>query len=204
MAFYNEINNKYNIITSFTNNAKFNFGAFANGYHEAANILAKTFLSKPGFRDYEGYPIIFLYRHAFELNLKNIIYWSERLCSFKNIEILTKKLYNNHNLSQLADISTKLLLKLFSYDKAIPNLSNEIVTKAKEFEEIDPTSYSYRYPMDTKGNYSTKKHQIVNIFSVAKNMDELLTNLEAVNFGLDYETNQIEDIFDLLNEFSNL
>lgn len=202
MPFYNDISSQHNIVISFTANPRYDFGSFAEGYHLAANCLSDNFLSKNGFCDYEGYPIVFLYRHAFELNLKNIIYWSVRLCHFKNIISIDSKLFNKHGLSELAKLASGLLNKIFPTDPDILKLTSQIKTIAKEFDKIDPTSFSYRYPIDTKGNYSTKKHQVVNILSIRKNMDALLNDLEIVNFGLDIETDQAQELYELLNDFS--
>lgn len=66
MPFYNNIPSKSNIVISFKDNPIADFGIFAKGYHEAANQLSNAFLSKSYYGDYEGYPIVFLYRHAFE------------------------------------------------------------------------------------------------------------------------------------------
>jgi len=202
MAFYNEMNGQYNIVISFTSSPRYDFGVFAKGYHRAANLLSQKFLSKSGYANYEGYPIVFLYRQAFELNLKNIAYWSMRLCAFKNVDLMDAKLYHNHDLVQLADLAAKLLLRLFATDPDIGKLANAIKTAAKEFHEIDSTSFSYRYPIDKNGNYSTRKHQVVSILSIHKNMDKLLKDLEVVNFGLDIETDQAQEVYELLNDYS--
>jgi hypothetical protein len=201
MPFYNDITSRHNIVISSTAAPRYNFGAFAKGYHLAANRLSQEFLSKNGFRDYEGYPIVFLYRHALELNLKNVIYWAVRLCPFKNIASIDSKLYNRHELTELAQLSRDLLLKLFPADPDIKKVTKRIITTAKEFDEIDPTSFSYRYPIDRKGSYSTKKHQIVNILSIHKNMDCLLSDLETVNFGLDIETDKAQELYQVLNDY---
>jgi hypothetical protein len=200
MPFYNDIISRHNIVISFTAKPTYDFGIFAKGYHLAANRLSQGILSKNGFRDYEGYPIVFLYRHALELNLKNIIYWAVRLCHLKNIEAIDLRLYNRHELTELAQLSSDLLLKLFPAGPGIPKLTKRIITTAKEFDEIDPVSFSFRYPIDKEGNYSTKKHRVVNILSIHKNMDCLLSDLETVNFGLDIETDKAQELYQLLND----
>jgi len=202
MPFYNNQHHHSNIVISFTENPRYDFGVFAKGYHQSANQLAENFLLKAGYRDYDGYPIVFLYRHALELNLKNIAYWSIRLCAFKNIDTMDSKLYHNHDLIKLADLATKLLAKLFATDPDIRRLIDDINRTAREFHEIDSSSFSYRYPIDKNGNYSTKEHQVVNILSIYKNMDKLLSDLEIVNFGLDLETDQAQEVYELLNDYS--
>lgn len=201
MPFYNNIPSKSNIVISFKDNPIADFGMFAKGYHEAANQLSNAFLSKSYYGDYEGYPIVFLYRHAFELYLKHIIYWSMRLCAFNNINLASSKLVLNHKLVGLSAQVENLLLVLFDNDPDILRIVKDVNQIAKEFYEIDQDSFSYRYPIDKKENHSTKKHQVVNIESVHINMNKILKDLEVINFGLDLETCQIEKIYDLLNEY---
>ncbi len=70
MAFYNSISNGNNFVISFTQTPQQDFGVFAKGYTRAAFVLAEHLLEKPRFSDYEAYPVVFLYRQAFELYLK--------------------------------------------------------------------------------------------------------------------------------------
>lgn len=198
----NEKIDRYNIVSSFNlTNPKYDFGAYARGYHHSAKLLSEKFLAQSGYRDYEGYPIVFLYRHSFELNLKNIIYWGVRLSNFKN-EILDIKLHNTHNLIELAKISSKILFKIFPDDMELHEFCNTFIRIAKEFTDLDKDSYSYRYPIDVKGNCSTDKHQVVNITSLSKCMGEIQSSMEAINFGLDIETSNYEEIFEMLDNYS--
>jgi hypothetical protein len=201
MAFYNDISDPQNIVISFTSTPTYDFGVFAKGYHHAANSLAEKFLATSHHRDYEGYPIVFLYRHAFELNLKNIVCWAARLCAFRDIESMNAKLIHNHNLVELSKKSTMMLRGLFPTDKKLAELMKKVEIIATEFHEIDSNSHSYRYPINKIGEYSTKHHQIVNISSIYTNMNKLLKDLEVVNFGLDLETSITEDAIDILNSF---
>jgi|GEM_PF-2639099 len=93
------------------------------------------------------------------------------------------------------------LAVLFDNDPDILRIVKDVNQIAKEFYEIDQNSFSYRYPIDTKGNHSTKKHQVVNIESVHINMNKILKDLEVISFGLDSKTCQIENIYDLVNEY---
>ena len=83
MAFYNSNNNKNNFAISFTQNPKQDFGVFAKGYTRAASLLAEQLLDKPHFPDYEAYPVVFLYRHAFELYLKGFYYRAALIAYFQ-------------------------------------------------------------------------------------------------------------------------
>ena len=203
MSFYlDEKRSPRDVIISFTSTPRYDFGAFAHGYHLAAKSLAEAFLKKPGFADYEGYPIVFMYRHALELHFKNIIYWAARLCAFKGIESIDHKLYNTHDLSQLVNPATSLLSTLFPSDKELASFVNELRIIASEFSQIDSTSCSYRYPIDSDGNHSTKQHQSVNILSIYSNLEPVLEKLSGVNFGLEMESDLAQKAYGLLREFS--
>lgn len=193
---------RFNIVSSFTDNPQYDFGSYARGYHNAAKLVANNFLSQAGFRDYDGYPIVFLYRHAFELYLKNVIYWGARLSGFKDDDQFDSKLYNHHLLKDLAKLSTEILLRLFKDDKELELVIQKINLIAIEFSDLDKDSFSYRYPIDRKGKYSTQRHQVVNITSLTNCMEDLLTSIEVINFGLDIETSEIEEVIDILYSFS--
>ena len=84
MAFYNTISDASNFVISFTSNPQQDFTIFAKGYAQAAAILATYLLEEqPRFSDYEAYPIVFLYRHAFELYLKGFCYRAILILAFK-------------------------------------------------------------------------------------------------------------------------
>ncbi len=199
----NENIDAHNIVSSFSANPKYDFGIYAKGYHKAAKLLSDKFLSQNGFGDYEGYPIVFLYRHAFELDLKNIIYWGARLSNFKNQENLDNKLYNHHLLVDLAKLSSDILTRLFKNDEALGDVIKNILVIAEQYSVLDKNSFSYRYPISRDGTYSTDKNQIVNITSLTNCMEDLLDSIEAINFGLNIETDRVkDDLFEILSNFS--
>ncbi len=198
----NENIDTYSIVSSFSDNPKYDFGIYAKGYRKAAKLLYTKLISQNAYGDYEGYPIIFLYRHAFELSLKNIIYWGVRLSNAKNTKQIDEKLYNHHLLKELSDISGTILNILFEKDLSLKGIITNIKTVSDEFTEIDPNSFSYRYPIDIKGNYSTKKHQVLNLTSFTTSMENLLSEIETINFGLIVETDKIIRLIEILSNFS--
>lgn len=196
MSFYDEHVDHTYFSISFTSNPQYDFSAFAKGYSVAASTLAKQLTEKANFPDYDAYPVVFLYRHAFELSLKNILYWSARLLVFKGVEDIGVKLYNTHNLVKLAENAEKILLKAFPDDQSLHEFIKDVVSTAQEFSNIDPDSYSYRYPISTKGNHSTRKGQSVNLSSLSEHMDSILESLDAINFGLDLETDIAQEVYE--------
>ena len=198
MAFYNEINDQSNFVIGFTSSPKRDFGIFAKAYAEAASSLSEYLLSKSRFSDYEAYPIVFLYRNALELSLKNIIYKALLLSSFRKVEVAEQKLPYNHDLRQLSSIAASVLHVAFPSDPDIEMLVEEALKVSDEFAGIDQSSFSYRYPIDKHGNRSTKHHQVLNLRSMNVILDPFLDRLDTVNFGLNSEIDFAEDVFDSL------
>jgi hypothetical protein len=127
------------------------------------------------------------------------------LLSLKNREAINdSKFYNTHHLGELAKSSAGILTTLFRNDFALENVIKNIVSIANEYSELDYNSFSYRYPIDITGNYSTKqKHQEINLTSLTNCMEDLLDSIEAINFGLDIEMEQEIQIFEILSNFSD-
>lgn len=196
MAFYNEISDiNSNISISFTNIPINELGAFAKGYSNSANCLSKVFLSKNHYPDYDGYPIVFLYRHAFELYLKNIIYKTSKLLNLITNDPI-ETLQTNHNLIGLAEKANKHLSKVLPNDKCLRDLCTKINKYAKEYHEIDRNSDSYRYPINKKEEHSTKKNQIVNIESLYNNFSIFLNELENVGdelYSIQFKVEEFSD-----------
>ena len=188
----------FGFVIGFTHEPRYDFGIFTKGYRLAASKLAEALLSIGNFRDYEAYPVVFLYRHAFELHLKNIIYKSARLSFFKQLADFELQLWNQHKLPPLAKKAVTVLQKLFPDNHSLEPVLQKLEKSANEFAEIDPDSYSYRYPVDTKGQQSTKPHQGLSLKGPYITMDALLDELEVIDFGLDVETDQAEEIWQLL------
>ncbi len=189
MAFYNTISNTHDFSIGFGSTPKDHFGVFAKGYSRAAEMLAKELLAREyGFRDYEAYPAVFLYRHAFELYLKHVIYTPALLCAFKGIHDFPRKLWNDHRLVPLAEAAAKILRRLFPNDNDLEFFLQKTLTTASEFARIDPESFSYRYPIDRDGKHATPLNQTISLHAFSTTMSEVLAGLEAIDFGLNVET----------------
>lgn len=200
MAFYNSISDQSNFVISFTPNPQQDFGIFAKGYSQAASVLAEQILEKSRFSDYEAYPVVFLYRQAFELYLKGFYFKSRAIFAFRNSQNIDCSFVYKHRLKPLAETFQKICQVLFPRDQALLRLADKVLEYAIEFEEIDRDSFGYRYPIDTKGNPSTKHHQTVNLLALHSSMQELLSKLEIVDFGFDVETSHAQEIYEIIQE----
>jgi hypothetical protein len=194
MPFYNEVDDPSNFVISWTQEPKNDFAVFAKGYKQAAERLARLLLEATRFSDYEAYPVVFLYRHALELSLKHVIYSSIRLASYRRREGLQDKLFNSHDLRTLSHAVSRSLKHLFPYDEQLQEISASVEVICAEFSEIDPDSFGYRYPIDTKGEPSTNKHQLVNLTAFADRLSAILDDLDTIHFGLCMEVDIAGDL----------
>jgi len=193
MAFYNQRRDPSNFVISWTTDPKGDFGIFSKGYTLAAERLAKMLLEASRFSDYEAYPVIFLYRHALELSLKHIIYSSVELAAYRYVDDIDDKLHNSRNLRNLAKAACVSLTLLFPEDELLQTMLPVIETTCSELSDLDADSSGYRYPIDTKGEHSTKKNQWVNLESFATHMSAVFDELDTIHFALSGETYIAQD-----------
>lgn len=199
MAFYDQFSDPTDFVIGqsfFTQNPQELFGVFAKGYTLAANRLASLLLEAPRFSDYEAWPVVFLYRHALELSLKHIIYSSPLLEAFKYLDVVDRGLQNSHDLRWLSKIVETVLARLFPGDESLRQTIAMVTETCHEFSEIDPRSDGYRYPIDSKGQRSTKRRQVVNLGSFADRMSSVLKELDIIHFGMDVETDLAEEVYE--------
>lgn len=198
MAFYDSLHDGNDFVISFKKNHQQDFGIFAKGYTRTASVLAEHLLEEPRFADYEAYPVVFLYRQAFELYLKGLYFRAGLISFFSDSRTVECNFIYKHRLVPLAKTFQEVCHILFPLDGALRQLSEKVLRYANEFEEIDKDSFGYRYPIDTKGNPSTKPHQVVNLFALHSSMKELLAELEIVDFGFDVEASQAQKIYEII------
>jgi hypothetical protein len=178
------------------------FGVFSEGYYLASKTLAKHILGKNRFSCYEAYPVVFLYRHAFELALKNIIYKGALLAALSSFDDLDSKLYNTHRLELLADTSQKVLNKLFPHDSSLNRVANDVLLLAQDFDAIDKNSYVYRYPINTSGESAVAEEQCVNLENLCERMNIALDHLDTIDFGMEVETYKAQEIYEIIESIN--
>ncbi len=112
------------------------------GYKRAADLMVEEAEKDRRIRDFLVFPIIFNYRQFLELSLKYHIATYGR-----NVGIEAN--WKSHDLGELwaTFINMIELYGTTDPDEADPTVG-EIVM---QFAKIDPGSYSYRYPVDRKG-----------------------------------------------------
>jgi hypothetical protein len=113
------------------------------GYKKAADLMVNAANADHVERSYLVFPIIFNYRQFIELSLKYLI-----ATYGKFVDIAPN--WNTHDLVELWQTFGNLL---DAYGTTDPDQADPIVAQIiAEFAKIDPNSYSFRYPVDRKGN----------------------------------------------------
>jgi len=172
-----------NVVFNFTGDPIGELSAFALGYREAANRLATEFSQSDPRPDYEGYPILYLYRHSLELYLKAIVYRSAGLMGLMGKEKPdVTKLFKSHKLRRLlAPVRAVFNAMQWNFD-----FEDSEFASFDEFEQfigtidsIDADSDGFRYPMNREGQANLPHHYVINVISFAKIMSSLLSYLEG-------------------------
>ena len=135
--------------------------------------------------DFRAYPIVFLYRHAIELYLKAIALAGSAMLALKDQpKIESQQLFKNHDLSQLLD-HVERVFAVYGWGWGVGNshfrsaaYRREIIEIIGEFQQIDPGSQSFRYPVKTTGKASLEEDFRFNIFKFASILDDLFPTLQ--------------------------
>ena len=163
------------------------FYSYANGFKEAAYILAEDALNSQEIAklDINFYSIAFLYRHSIELILKAI--------GFQYIkEDDERKLFLKqtcHNLYEILIYISQYIKKYIELDK---EAYNWVISMFEDMDDLDKESDSFRYPFRIRRN----KDEIFNLeYHIEEFFDER-KDINLLNFA-----NKMEIIFDILNSY---
>lgn len=175
-----------NATLNFRNNPKSECSAYADSYYDAAKCLVDKVRHSNGYRDTVICPIIFLYRHSVELYLKHII--------------LTYNRFNSKNIKQKEDLITHDLKKLFSYAKESlikldlwdeKNLEDnyygdKLIELVDYLSILDASSFTFRYPFNTKDKATLKPHFKLNLFEFSDTANYICDLLGGACMGVDH------------------
>lgn len=178
-----------NVVFNFTGRPIEDLAAFAEGYHRAGRHLAAHLDASSVYCDYEGYPILFLYRHALELYLKAIIYHGALLVGvISEQRIDTSKLFHQHELNKLLP-ALRSIFKVLNWDFEGTDLTSfeDFARVIKTIQGVDPKSYVFRYPVTREGEAYFPQPFIVNVVSFARHMDDILEFLDCAATGIPEE-----------------
>jgi hypothetical protein len=125
------------------------------------------------------FPMIFLYRHAFELIIKYLYF----KYSFENEDEKKKFLEKNHNLTSLWKELRHHLEQYLLEQKSEKNL-DIIENYINKFNNFDNKSMTFRYPMDKNLNPSHNKQRILDDKFFSEKMDQVFVYLLEIDFEI--------------------
>ena len=179
-----------NVVINFRGNPVDELAPFAHGYRDAGKKLARE-LPLSGYRDLDGYPILFLFRHALELYMKAVVYRGAQLARVLDSRTIdTAKLFKTHNLSRLLPGLAAVLETMgWQDDFQTPHIHDfaEFSDLVRGIDEIDSDSSSFRYPVTSKGRPAVSHHSVVNALAFAEHVDSILGLLDGAVTGLQEE-----------------
>lgn len=155
-------------------------------YMEAGDRLALRMAKTLSPWEILGTPMMFLYRHYIELQLKCLLHDAGELLDAP--ETIGPK----HYLLSLWKRVRKLLLKISRQKEDEWFRRADLIIG--EFDSIDPTSFAFRYPVGIDGRPSLDKDLYIDPKNVRRMIEEL-------NILLDGASSQISEYMDYKNEY---
>jgi hypothetical protein len=118
------------------------WGPMAEGFKRLPDLGVAAVEETGRGHDHLVYPILFNYRHFIELSLKEIIRSARRLLGKKG------SVPETHNLGDLWNAAQPLLMEI---EKGSATTYRDVRACLTRFNEMDPTSEGFRYPVKRSG-----------------------------------------------------
>lgn len=173
-----------------------NWWKYTIGYKEAGDLLLRNAL-EGGRQHVLVFPIIFLYRHYIELILKEIIMnnraflgISENFPNYHNIDRLWE--ICRENFQKVDEAIDPQFTKSEEYQKIVEGY-NVLEIDLRKFAVLDPTSESFRYPVDNRGRPIVVDKKIVNLKELPELINRISEALEGISVGAYEILKQKED-----------
>lgn len=147
---------------------------YALAYKEAADRFVALIIEEDTYAlNMFGPPMMFLYRHSIELHLKSLLLAAGQLLDDP------QTVPREHYLWKLWVRVRKLILKVAdSKEDEWVRRANQII---KQFDDIDPTSFAFRYPTTPKGTPTLNGDVLVDPSVVLQVMSELHLLLDGAS-----------------------
>jgi hypothetical protein len=149
--------------------------AYAEGYRRAARLLANDVIQNRWDTDFLVFPIVFLYRHNVELQLKNLIPQGAYLARNALNEANRNTLKSSHRLDQLWGIFEPILRTLKGEFAVTEDQIEAITSYIAQIHAVDELSFSFRYITNKAGTASIDKEKLpyINLGVLAEGMEKL-------------------------------
>ena len=174
-----------------------NWWQYTSGYKEAGDLLLQNALGG-GRQHVLVFPIVFMYRHYIELQLKEIL-----LNNWAYLGI-SRGLPTYHNIGRLwaicRDVFHKMdeavapeFTKTKQYQIEIVSRYDALEADLKMFSQWDPNSESFRYPIDKRGKPIVVNLKDINLKELQELINRISTELDGISVGAYDLLSQKED-----------
>lgn len=191
----------YNIVLNHRGDAIDLFDGYAEAFHRSGKFLFQQLTSHSyGYNDLSSIPIVFLYRHSFELYLKATIRLSNVVLeAIGGVPLDGTKELKEHKLKPLVILLDKIFKKLDlgfdPWDFGIVGLCSyeDFEILIDEWNAVDEGSFSFRYPCSKEEQPYLSKNFRFHLPTFCEVMDEVLHQLDGMVMGLRERHKQIEE-----------
>ena len=164
------------------------------GYQSATLVMLESILSQyvpnadcnipeQAFRwnnDTSVYPILFTARHFIEIYIKQKI---NAINCLKVKEVVSGKPVGEHNIESLWDNFVEIVEK--TRDSRLAVYIEKIAPYIQDFNRIDPTGETFRYPYSLKGEMYLEGIGVIGLFNFYNKFTELSKICEAFTYEMD-------------------
>jgi len=178
-----------NPVFNFLGRPKEEFDVYAGAFHRAAKTLADKMFSRAGIHDLDACPIIFLYRHAFELYLKSVVLRGSKLLRLLGKADIDDEVFlNDHSLIKLLP-ALKLIFEAvkweWDFEKEGFHTYEDFCKLVNRLEEITSKSFAFRYPVSKNGESYLPLGYGIDMRNFCESMDFALGLLDGATTGLE-------------------
>lgn len=178
------------VMLNWSNDPIVDLEMIAESYHKVAKNAVEELKSERGALrasgSFDAYPIVFLYRQAFELLLKGIVFAGAVVLREEGEEPMPLDRIMKHDLTPLFREMCRVVDAMGEDDEGIFNLNYEGLQTRKDFEaivrefdQVDRGSYTFRYSIKTDGTESLERGFEFDLFVFAAIMDIILPVVAA-------------------------
>ncbi|QZY97726.1 hypothetical protein [Pantoea dispersa] len=155
--------------------------AYTEGYRRAADILIRHINLTARDQDFLVYPVVFLYRHHIELQIKQVTGLARELLLDDDSRGSSKA---THNLNSLWEAARKVLRR--ADDRLVPSDFTRISAVVKELNEVDLSATGFRYARTREGGRSLEGIPYINTRRFGEQMAAASDDLDGIDTGLRY------------------
>lgn len=152
----------------------------ADGYREAADRLVDAAAARTALQGTVVYPIIFLYRHFLELELKYVLMTYGR-------HFDEQADWKSHSLTHLWE-KVRPIIETAGGGTDDRGANDAVEACIREMSVADPMSFSFRYPVEKGGEPKVLAFETVDLGNLCRTMRKIANYFDGLDGLLDHLT----------------